>query len=852
MRHDSPTGQTSLQLAAMICQFAFTHAAFERLIAYRLMSEFRPLTIPVPGPGGEPSWLDGATVDGVHLAKISADRWVALNEQNLAGQVAPSPLNEGFNASALRIGVHVTVHFATVAAVATAGTSAPTTTSVTVPAAVLGVIARVDVNAQGVAQLRIEPDMAAAPPSVVPHHVPAALTMTAPIDVGAALAGLLPPGTRVLNAGITLTDADEILLRFEMSDEGRKALVERYQGWHHFFEGQPPSHLGDQAWAVSIDGSALASAVGSQVDPLLTDKHPLYFSPGIGAEFRGGAPPRVTVSKYARIDNACAGNDVRLDVFAHLDFSVPRDNVLRGSLQVDYEKNAGDVAKCFGLAILNPLGILITAFDHGATGIGVAATAADLLVPGLKPLALLAGLSMLIAGVDQQLAMDALNGELDDEDRLTRTPNGFALDLPLEFTNDLTRDWFVLTQAAAAGNRFVLRGRSDVPAPSLPRVQAHSLDGMSPWRLRDRCEPGRGQETRGTLALDLAVGYRFGGAAPPARPTIPMRYGLRPDGGNQVYEVVGDHLGVYQDPHSEYRAVDIPGVPGTMTVKLTEATVRKTQFADFAPHPYALRLRMFTNGGVREYTFAAPPVLTSYSESIAQAAERINKCKQLTVGLVEQAILELFWRVDPPDLRRFGRQWDIHAAGLAPGQRASVFAPDRETLLTHGVANADGRVDLRTVTADTVDSVHIATDGQQPDAEPGSQQGPINVAVEQTLLTEVDRIYVPAAVEELELEAREDNLLLRIRAGQRLARRIDVAPTRLRPRPATGGAKRLMPRSDSAPVLAETSAAADIVTLSGMVTVVASDGRTVTTFRREESQIVTAQWQRTDGFPGAD
>jgi hypothetical protein len=197
-----------------------------------------------------------------------------------------------------------------------------------------------------------------------------------------------------------------------------------------------------------------------------------------------------------------------------------------------------------------------------------------------------------------------------------------------------------------------------------------------------------------------------------------MRYGLRPDGGNQVYEVVGDHLGVYQDPHSEYRAVDLPGVPGTVTVKLTEATVRKAQFADFAPHPYALRLRMFTNGGVREYTFAAPPVLTAYSESIAQGAERINKCKQLTVGLVEQAILELFWRVDPPDLRTFGRQWDIHAAGLPPGQAALVFAPDQKTLLTYGVAKGDGRVDLRTVTADTVDSVHIATDGQQPDAEP--------------------------------------------------------------------------------------------------------------------------------------
>ena len=428
------TGQTYPQSALMICQVAFTHAAFERLIAYRLMSEFRPITVPIPGPGAEPSWLDGATVDGVHLAKISADRWVALNEQNLSGQVAPSPLNEGFNASAVRIGVHVSIHFATVAAVAAAGTSAPTTTSVTVPAGVLGVIASVDVNAQGVAQLRVEPDLAAAPPPVVPHHVIAALTMTAPIDVGAALAGLLPPGTRVLNAGITLTDADEILLRFEMSDEGRKALVERYQGWHQFFDGQPPSHLGDQAWAVSIDGSALASAVGSQVDPLLIDKHPLYFSPGIGAEFRGGAPPRVTVSKYARIDNACAGNDVRLDVFAHLDFSVPKDNVLRGNLHVDYE-NAGDVAKCFGLAILNPLGILITAFDHGATGIGAAATAADLLVPGLKPLALLAGLSMLIAGVDQQLAMDVLNNELEDEDRLTKTPNGFALDLPLEFHN---------------------------------------------------------------------------------------------------------------------------------------------------------------------------------------------------------------------------------------------------------------------------------------------------------------------------------------------------------------------------------------------------------------------------------
>ena len=104
--------------------------------------------------------------------------------------------------------------------------------------------------------------------------------------------------------------------------------------------------------------------------------------------------------------------------------------------------------------------------------------------------------------------------------------------------------------------------------------------------------------------------------------------GVRPaDRGDLVYQVISDALGIYQDPGSDYREIYVPRIPGLVEVTLKAQTVRKPAFVGFASSPYSLRLCFFTNGGVREYEFKAPPVLQDFAETLSQAAERINNCK---------------------------------------------------------------------------------------------------------------------------------------------------------------------------------------------------------------------------------
>jgi hypothetical protein len=851
----------------MICQVAFAEGTFRRLIAYRVVDRFRPPTSPV-GHAPHQCWVDGVVVQRVRVAARKDDRYVLLNRLREDGVVEPDASGVGFNASALSIRLDVLVYLARLADVANAGTARPPTTSMYVPASIVEVMARLDVDDDGVPHLSL--DMT--PPPAVPPDVFAGVTgVTEPFPVGEALKGVLPPGrTQVLNAGLAFASDGAVLLRFELADDLPRPAHERLAAWSAFFAATSPSHLGEQGWAVALDGRAVSGMVAKLVDAAFEDRSPLKFSPGIGQRFSDGASPRATATKRGRILDACAGNDVRFDAMVHMTFSVPEPDVLRGRLDVDVDKNDWDVAKCFAVTVLNPLSILITMIDHGQTGLGVGLTILDMMVPVLKPVALGVALVGIIAGVDVALARSAVDSELEGRPELTRVDDAWVLDIPTALRTDLTADWLSLREALGDRGRLVLRGPAAIPAPVLPRVVARDIEGMSPWHLRDSCEPGRGQQTTGRAVLELHPGYRVEDGSPaPRRPTIRLRY-VEPNGSKGgVYQVVGDDLGIYEDPTSHYTQIDYAGVPGMLSVKLREATVRKERYAAFADRPYGLRLRFFTNGGVREYVFAAPAKLSRYRESVDQAAERINRCKQLQVGVVESAYLELLWRVDPPDGFELARQWDIHLAGLEAGRTATAWDAVGGTALARGVADSSGRIDMTAITGPGNGpglSSLVVTLGQglrppspPPPASEGSaprgqgDAGVVHAAVRQTTLSGVAHVDVGADVEGLEIEKDQEDrgrlLVVHADGNSRTVLPVDVPPgpvvgadARLRVdagRLVGSAVRSAAPASPEAP----TDAAASRgmwVAQDGLV--VATDDDGVHVYRRGEVEMVTAAW----------
>ena len=781
----------------MYCQISFSAESFERLIKYRIADLFRPLAAPVDYPKNAQSWLDGVIVTHVDFNRVDKDRFVLVNELDAIGSVGPKS-GYGYNASAVAMELAANVSFARVEDVAAAGLAQPPVLTQLVPVGLIHVTVRASVGSDGIPVLQMALDTARLSTLDLPAPVIAGIAAVAsasfPFDIGAQLRDIFPPGNgKVLNAGITRDESGAIVLRFTFPGSvWQSALAHSYE-WEHFHGPAFHANLGSDAWCMDLDGGAVASGLATKVNPGFKDSPPITFdSSWYDVGFIDAAVPRVVVTKHGRVENACVGNDVRFDAFANVDFTVPSDNLLRGTLTFDIDKNDGDVARCFGLTMLNPLSVFITAVDLGEFGIGLAEISLSFVFPTRSFLATLA-LGLLIGGVDQTLAQNVIADRLKDDPLVTKLPGGgFAFDKPLAPKNALTKDWLVLKKCTGSSGRMLLSGELRVPDAILPRLTAADLEGLSKWVLVDRCSSGKGQVSRGSLTLTLAPGYGADPAAAPpvGGPTIPLKWGVRPsDGGDLVFQVLNDNLGVYEDrvAGSESRIVYFPGIPGKVEVNLKASRVRSPKYSDFATAPYPLRLRFFTNGGVREYEFEAPPVLTDFAETIEEAAERINKCMVRGASLLFRKYLELKWRVDPPDVLRglIAQQWDVHVHGLEPGRKATVWNQDTGAPLMHAYADRMGRVDISLILRGDqqagallmgLDDEPFRRAGQvRQISVPGVSNAPksaAEVVMQQTLLTEIDHIDFDEPIESLHFadSGSINTLLVRTVRGRQFAR----------------------------------------------------------------------------------
>lgn len=878
----------------MYCDLSFSGAVFGRLISYRIADLFQPLATPVDYPANAKSWLDGVLVTQVELNALPNDRFVIVNELGADGNVTPNSAGYGFQAGAVTIDLAADVFLARVEDVAAAGLADPPVTTVSIPRGVLHLTVRMSVGSDGIPQLQMQLDPARLAalnlPAAVLAGITAASTMNFPFDIGNELAELFPAGNnRVLNAGITRDDNNALVMRFEFPGEIWQSAIAHANDWQQFFSTGFKANLGTADWAIDLDGSAVASGLAQRINPAFRNEPPISFDGSwIDWGFLNGTPPRVVITKHGRVENACAGNDVRFDVFANIDLSVPSDNLLRGALSFDFSKNDWDVAKCFGLTLLNPVAVFITLVDNGELGAAFGELALSAVLP-TRLIILDAALVALLSGADKALAQSILDEHLAGHPLVTRLPEGgFAIEQQTAITTQLTRDWLVLREAVGEDGRLLLRGELRVPPVVLPRVRATDLVGFTKWRLTDRCEPGRGQQTTASVTLDLVPGYSEEALnPPPVRPTIPLKYALRPGGGVLMYEVVDDPLGVYQDAQTEYRQLTVPGIPGVVEALLKEATLRKPAFAAFGVAPYPLRLRFFTNGGVREYVFAAPPIYTEYTETLAQMAERINRCKLQGADLLWRKYLELRWRVDPPPFESVAQLWEIHVHGLAPGRQAHVWNQTTGALLVTGYADATGRLDVALVLPgrEWAAGLLLGLDderfqgqeqlrAQTVQAAPEPSEAAPHLVMQQTVLTELNQLAFAEPVVALQFVRKggEEALLARTHDGRSSEQAIGAGRrTRQTGRELTppafgeeetgprthlewrGGERRftqVVRAAEEPAVLAEYSARSAYDRAAGtreLFAQASSDGRRVTLFRRGTPLLLSGlQWEEGD------
>jgi hypothetical protein len=775
----------------MYCQLSLSGNAFERLIQYRVADSFQPLTVPVPFPANTSSWFDGILVTQVVLNQIANDSLMPINELQPDGTVAPNPAGVNFRAAAVSADAAAEIFFVRVQDAASAGLSQPPSLTQSIPIGFIRMIARVFVDAKGTTQFLLSPDLTLIGELRLPPQVVAAIqratTRVIPIEIADQLQVIFPEGNvKVVNAGITRDANGSIVMRFEFSGSGQTPQ-DREADWQNFFSPDFVTNLADGDWSVDLDGEAIALALGAAVNPAIKNESPLEFSGNIRSGFIGDSTPRLVLTKNGLVVDACAGFPIHFTVFLNLDLNVPHDNLLRGTLGLDISKNDFDVGLCLGNILLDPSAVVITAADHGQLGAGLGALASDFLFP-IKGLAVLAAVSLLLAGYDKALVQGVVADRLRKEPLVTKLPGGgFAFDQVLDSRNDLTKDWLVLKQCTGSGNRLLLSGVLNVPDAVLPRLTAADLEGFSGFVLVDKCEPGKGHAAHGSLVLALEPGHGTDRATaqPVLRPTISVKYGLQPDGTSLMYQVLNDNLGIYQDAATDYTQVYFPGVPCLLEATLTTATLRKEAFEPFIDNPYPLRLRLFTNGGVREYQFGAPPKFRRIVETPGQAAQRISRCKALSASLLLKSYLEKIWLGRPPEAGNVGaQQWEIQLRGLAEGRQLTVWDRDSGVELVKAFADQRGSMNISLVLRGRgpaaailmglddrpfVSAAHltqIVTSETLPSEFPA-----VRMAIRQTTLTEIDHLAFDEPIEALDLAEEGTGSLLTVHtvSGKRFA-----------------------------------------------------------------------------------
>lgn len=687
----------------MVANIYLSTSALLRLIKLRLLGEFRPVDEPFPrGAAAQPCFMDGITIVSGEVR--ASPRVVVFQLNRLGGPgatLAPEGQPIGIAPVAIRLSAHI--HMAPATSVRAASVVRPDSSyglpdrpddlKIVVPHAEFDMF--FSVSPAGVPTLQLQ--LQNAPPPSVAGAANTLLqslgNLGIPFPVGAAFAEVLPKNrTRVLNAGIAWT-ADGVVIRLEFETAAQRPAAARLTDWLDFFAGHYPSLLNGQDWAFEVPTQEIVRKLGEEFDDQFKSgdlkKHFTSLAPAWCTFSPGG--PSFDVKKYGALESICAGIDIKTEVSATAHLSVPAPNTMRVSVEVDWDLDDWDTAKCVLLSLLNPIGGFVTAFDKKLPWY------AGPVMPLVSILAALTfglflddvAIAMAIGKAEEKAAKDG--GPIVVQTSL----NTFYVDIKQEITTAVTRDWLVIEQIAGIGDRLVLRGSFTAPdVNTLPRLQGQLADRFGCWSRRNRCSSNTQWFTVATVKLDLMDTE----GQPVYHPVIPVRYGVN-------LEKVGDSLlpvgqvtwRIIEDIHKVYNGsstrVRWTGIPGIFEVEVHQPP------EPFASSPTPCRIQFFTSAGIREFEIPAPPPRpkppATLQEQLDEAAERIANCYIYSFLLTMVKALQVFWLGNPPrDEMRVGQHWQIVVHGLGTEDRIRAWNADTRTVLAEVRPFAGGTAEV--------------------------------------------------------------------------------------------------------------------------------------------------------------
>jgi hypothetical protein len=744
----------------------FSHISIERdrfaaILKYMISDAFRAAD-PAFRLFGTKSYFEGFRVWDVRIGLSSHSRDFGVNIGGPNNSVVPAGLAP-ISFRPLRASVDLDILLTTEPDVIAAGFNPPSTS--TLPLREIGFLLFLHVDPAGDVSLRFEPEY-------LPEEAEglrSSLTVERRLPFGAAFAVTVGTGALVLNAGIHLASDSNVVMRAELQDPPDVAmpLHTRRLEWARFFQAGQPSQLATHQWCIDAPTFGLRALVQREATDKMKNSKSFEFTRTPWVTWQWDQPGMV-LSTEGLVPHACAGNDLRVKLWIHMRLSAPQRNIVRLSVRIDYEKDAGDTAKCILLiTALWPILGLITFFDNKVPWWAWSAyfvlIAVPFLIPPLFGLAQITGFEEKIVGsVVSDEVMKAGKGE-----HLVQVSDyEYYLDRPVPSLDGPMRDWAAIDEIAATSDHLLLRGAILTPEPVMPRLRGVLEQGFGPWDYVDRCQSSVSFETSALVRLELS-----GDIAPKPNVTLkgtePQIYGLWP----MPYQLHGDLRGYY---NSVFARIEYTGIPGQFVIRLRASLLDPY---GFMREPYPLQLRLITTGGARHFTIPPPPprvellpltieeIRRRQMEEIAWKMANCYRAGHL-FGLIK--VLQIYWLPRPPDTRpadRFAQRWIVRVEGLAPAEEVRAWdTGDAPEFLAAVRADREGVVIVRlTIPHERwLESLMLTRGDTAPiraeeygvalgRLETPADTGPNRVTVAQTLLERENTLDFAEAVDRVDL-----------------------------------------------------------------------------------------------------
>ena len=462
-----------------------------------------------------------------------------------------------------------------------------------------------------------------------------------PFDLGAmaqAMKVTLPP---VVNAGITITSGANkiVVIRLDLETKGANAK----DSWNKFYTGAITPRLFGAQWSAFMPEGLIISMTEKRILKSIENQSKFDLQSGPSAAWAPeGDKPGLNVSMSGEIIDACPpGVDLDVDVQVRATLTVPKENVLRTTIKLDWSGDTFEESLCLAVAtIVWPVvGGLLLSDDK----VDVWEFIGGLLLP--FPLVLIAGIVYLNS--------DEPMGEFDAEGWVKDSDSERHQDLPIPDKVGFI-EGLKLTSVFGVPEGVVLAGNIKLVVPLLPQLKIGQLEKFE-WKVEDACNaPTAICEPAGIGIIADPMGVE---------PRVPLVI--------CSIKVINDPKGFYQ----------VKGWNENIAKKefVNSSTTLKIKFAVQGVPTYDCQVLIVTNAGIRVVTVPAPsagPKITTPSLAEPEKFHDWMKWKGANCWLthniwVEMGLFNPEWHIDPGPFD-YAQQWWIGLTGLNAGDVISL------------------------------------------------------------------------------------------------------------------------------------------------------------------------------------